>query len=685
MTLPGDNPISDKKDDLLGRHKAAKAFASHTLSQDASEGAVVGVLGAWGSGKTSFVNLARPDLESGSSAVIDFNPWMFSGAEQLVSSFFIEVSAQLQLKDDLREVGQELGEYGEAFSGMGWLPLIGPWIERLRGIAKLLDKLWQRRKKGIAEVRERVIKALSQLDKPIVVVLDDIDRLETDEIRDIFKLVRLTASFPNIIYVLAFDRGRVEKALRQDGVPGRDYLEKILVIAVDLPAIPQPVLDKQTTTSIDKALSDIDEPGPFDEQAWPDLFVEIIRPLIRNMRDVRRFVASLHGTVVDLEGKVALADVMSLEAVRVFLPDVFAVLHESVEALTTPAPMGYGSRDYESVRLKAQIDKLMESSGERSEAVESMIKRLFPAAERHLGGTNYGHDWQKTWLKNRRVAHKDVLAFYLERVAGEGLRAFLDAEKAWAFMSDADEFDTFLRSLDNDRLESVIASLESFEDDYASEHVVPGVVVLLNLLPDLPDRPRGMFDLDTRLVVSRVTYRLIRSLKDPSRIKKAVEEALPQIKSLSSKLELISDVGHREGAGHKLVSESDAREFEKSWRDELRAATPADLAAETDLLRVLLIAKKEAGEDEDPIELADDADLTLAVLQAAKSEVRSQYMGTRAVSRSTRLAWDALVDLYGGEDTVRQRLEDLKTHEPGGVDDLLELADKYLEGWRPDD
>ena len=57
----------------------------------------MGVLGAWGSGKTSFVNLARRDLEFSSAAVLDFNPSMFSGDEQLVESFFVELSAQLKV------------------------------------------------------------------------------------------------------------------------------------------------------------------------------------------------------------------------------------------------------------------------------------------------------------------------------------------------------------------------------------------------------------------------------------------------------------------------------------------------------------------------------------------------------------------------------------------------------------
>lgn len=56
--VPADNPIQKPEQDLLGRDASAKSFASSILRMDASEGIVVGVLGDWGTGKTSFVNLA---------------------------------------------------------------------------------------------------------------------------------------------------------------------------------------------------------------------------------------------------------------------------------------------------------------------------------------------------------------------------------------------------------------------------------------------------------------------------------------------------------------------------------------------------------------------------------------------------------------------------------------------------
>ena len=229
------------------------------------------------------------------------------------------------LRPGLAQLGDEIADYGEIFSGLGWLPLVGSWIERLRLLTKVAREISKRRKEGIGARRVKIEKALSKLDKPIVVFLDDIDRLSTEEIRDIFKLIRLTASFPNLIYVVAFDRIRVEEALADKGIPGRDYLEKILQVVVDLPVIPEDVLVKQVASFLDDAIANIEHPGPFDEQVWPDVFAEIVRPLLRNMRDVRRYVAAVKGTVTALEGQIALVDVFALEAVRLFLPDVFGI------------------------------------------------------------------------------------------------------------------------------------------------------------------------------------------------------------------------------------------------------------------------------------------------------------------------------------------------------------------------
>lgn len=685
MAIPGDNPIENAGEDRLGRAPLAASFARQVLALDASQGAVVGILGKWGSGKTSFVNMAEGEFETAGSPVLNFNPWMFSGAEQLVESFFVEVAAQLKLKPGLAEIGEDLADYGEAFAGLGWLPVVGPWIERGRGAAKVLGKFLRRRREGTQGRREKLNKELARLEHPIIVVLDDIDRLSTAEIRDVFKLVRLTASFPNIVYVLAFDRERVEKALGEEGVPGRDYLEKILQVAVDLPAIPDQVLSQQIFDALNSTLQQAPSARELDTQVWPDVFMEIIRPLVRNMRDVRRYQAAVHGSLAELEDRIALADLLAMEAIRVFLPDVFREIQKNVEALTTPSESLMSASRREPPHLKEGTERIVEAGKDRADVVQALIDRLFPFAQRHVGGSHYGPDHQSHFLRERRIAHEAILRLYLERVAGEQLTNFYEAERAWADMDSREDLDRFLRSLPADRQENVISQLEAYEDEYRPDQVVPSIVVLSNLQPDLPAKPRGMFDLDGRMTVHRVTYRLLRSLPDESAIEQAVKEVVPQLATLSAKREIIFQVGHHKGTGHKMISADAAKRLEAAWREEVRAASAEDLLREDDLLRVLYWAGQELEADEQAPNVPDDPRVTLVALRSARTENQRQSMGQRAVERIPVFAWDSLVDLYGDEPTLIARIEALKASDVAIEEDLAALIDKYLGGWRPRD
>lgn len=649
-----------------------------------SEGQVVGILGPWGSGKTSFINLVMNHLqESPGFIVLEFNPWMFSGAEQLVQSFFIELAAQLHIRSGkFEDVSNQLAKYGEVLAPIRLLPGVGVWFERFRTLNTAIKKFYEQRKKGINSVRDSLREKLAALENPIVVVIDDIDRLDTNEIRDMFKLVRLTASFPNMIYLLAFDRKRVEDALSEQGINGRDYLEKILQVAVDIPVVPSDLLNRQILQAIDLGLNDIQNPGPFDSQIWPDIFMEIIRPLIRNMRDVRRYVAAAHGTVSALAGQIALPDVLALEAIRIFLPDVFTEMTGMAEALTKTSSISY--HHHEPPELKEAVERLVELGNERNEVVRHLIERIFPAAQRHIGGSHYGGEFIQVWLRERRLANVDFLRLYFERVAGTGIQAFNNAEHAFSILDDDQLLDGFLRGLDPLTLQDTITALEAFEKEYTQEAIVPAVTVLMNLLPDIPERPRGLFDLDTRLVVGRVVLRLLRRLEEPAQVEEAVKEVLPKISTYSSKLDLIRTIGYVEGVGHKMVSEEAAKGFAEELRQQVINAPAEVFTEEWDLLRLILWVRSSCAGEESRFVIPNDPSLTVALLNSAKSETRSQSMGSRAVNREGRLYWDGLIEVFGTEEILGQRIYSAKIAANNEHKEVFELADKYLSGWRPD-
>jgi len=71
---------------------------------------------------------------------------------------------------------------------------------------------------SLAELKRLLAKDMAKLKRPLLIVIDDIDRLTSNEIREVFQLVKANADFPNIIYLLMFDRRIVAGAL--DAISG---------------------------------------------------------------------------------------------------------------------------------------------------------------------------------------------------------------------------------------------------------------------------------------------------------------------------------------------------------------------------------------------------------------------------------------------------------------------------------
>ena len=579
---------------------------------------------------------------------------------------------------------------------------------------------------SVNRLRDNVVHALDGRDKPVVIVLDDVDRLSASEIRDIFKLVRLTASFPNLIYIVPCDRHRVERALDEpeQGLSGSDYLEKIIQFPYNLPEVPGHILHEQIASAIEDALAGIETTGPFDEQAWPDIHVEIVRPLIRNMRSVRRYAIAIREAVANLDGKVALVDVLGLEAIRVFLPDVFRRLPSAIDGLTL---MTQESKRYLDTRIledpatllgglnmwhKAQIHGLISAAEKEEEpeaartgkaVVVSMIDRLFPAGSQLLqmsddDSSPYVNEDVTNQLSEGRVAHEHVLRLYLERVIGPDLLAYHDAERTLAAMTDRDELNRFMRSLDPTLWQDILSNLIRLDDRFRPEHVEPGIVVLLNLWPDMPELSSGLGFLDETIGgVRKATLQLLRTLGDSAAVETAVRCILPQVTSLSAKVELALLIGYRKDTGCKLVSETAADEFATMLREEIRFAPADNLAREHRLWRVLYFAKDTAESSEETLEIDASPEFTFALLRSVCSETITASLGTRSVSRSPTLNWNVLIDLYGGETVLKARIERLEAQreelkpwfERRGIpfedtERLLELANAYVRGQRPE-
>ncbi|HYU03277.1 MAG TPA: P-loop NTPase fold protein, partial [Jatrophihabitantaceae bacterium] len=96
--LAHDKPETDPTRDRLGYAPFARHLAVAIRSMAPEEGLVMAIYGPWGSGKTTLLNFVRYFLSQaprGEPLVIEFNPWWFSGTEDLTRRFFDQLLEEL--------------------------------------------------------------------------------------------------------------------------------------------------------------------------------------------------------------------------------------------------------------------------------------------------------------------------------------------------------------------------------------------------------------------------------------------------------------------------------------------------------------------------------------------------------------------------------------------------------------
>ena len=652
-----DAPIADAAEDLLGRAQFASALADDIRRAPGESGFVIGLTGPWGSGKTSVLKLVERELGEDAIAVVSFNPWLFSGTEQLVEHFFAELAGQLEAVGGARlgKVTKALRGYGRVVSPFRYLPYVGEIARASSNAAIDLSGALGGIEVASAQVQAAKLKErLVDLERPIVVLVDDLDRLEQDEIVDVVRLVRLVGDFPNLVYLLAFDLAEVESALGETRESGRAYLDKIIHISHSLP----PVRPEDLTLVLRGALDEaIPEPSAyrFDQERFVNLFWTEVRALFATVRDVRRYINVLATTLALLGDEVDLNDILALEALRLFEPEAFEGIVKARYALTgSLSPISGVDMDRlmgrENEADKELVTRIPALAPRRPENVERIIRQLFPRADVHFGGSIYETGFAQEWKRTRRVAEIEVLDIYLYRRLAPGALPAHEVEEAVAAMTDPQRLDEIFGRLGDDELRGLLSRLADFDGAFPDEAPEIAIQAILT-------RGVGFGDSFRDMAGSVLVTRLLRDLA-PERIKKTLEHLT--YPSLSRRYDLVRTVGFREDKGDRMIEEDDALELAQQLIESTLASSAEQLAGEEDLGPLILLLQREAGEDLQrrlPEWIADDA----FFVQLVFGHRWIAYRGTNpdgSVGKVLHLNWPGLLEVIDLEH-LRRRIEEI--------------------------
>jgi len=398
-----DKPISSKEEDRFQRYPFSERIAKTIIERESEDCITIGIYGAWGEGKTSVLNFIETELNKNEQIIIiKFNPWRYNDENSLLLQFFQKLATSLKtnLKTKKEKAGELLRKYGKLLDIE--IPGIGNPSKTMESAGELLGKV------DIETLKERIGQIIKANNRKIVVFIDDIDRLDKNEIHSIFRLVKLTADFSNTIYILSFDEQMVSAAIGErfgegNQKSGQSFLEKIIQVPLEIPIAQTEALKTFCFELAEKAIESnnisIDE---HEVTRYVNNFIHAILPKLDTPRLAVRYGNTLSFSLPLLYDEVNTVDLMLIEAIKIFYPNYYEFIKTNPEFFVGNYSDSFGTNQEKVKEIKDYLENLSKGLLKRqTRGINSLIEELFPKLRGVIGHYHSGTD--EEWFKKKRI------------------------------------------------------------------------------------------------------------------------------------------------------------------------------------------------------------------------------------------------------------------------------------------
>lgn len=491
-----DKPIKDVSLDLLNRASFSSQLAEAIISYDDSDNFTISICGKWGSGKTSILNMVEKFIEKKTEnfndeskpIIVHFNPWNYSDQSQLIPQFFSTMVSALCVhtkSDVLNNIGDVLLSYSAILEYTQYIPVAGEYLKSINKLANGLGKRLTKKNNNLNQKKKEVIEALEKQKHKFIVIIDDIDRLNNHQIKLIFQLVNSLADFPNVIYLLSFDKDVVVRALREEqNCNGEEYLEKIIQVPIDIPEAKGSSIYNVLSEKLNKLwvgeIKYIESEGNY----WRQIFTNCIEPFVNSIRDVNRIINVYQFKYNMMHDEVNCIDLLAITVLQLYATNIYKWIYKNIDSIC-------GSiyrNGISSVDQKKNYDKKykeFENIYEKPELMITIIQTLFPRFSWQTGGYTHSSDTDDELRKNQKIACQSRAHLYFNLLLED-------------VVVSKNEIEESLKKYDEETFKSYLLNLIEKEKikEYLKELIayIPGISkdrfdILLNVLIDLLTNP----------------------------------------------------------------------------------------------------------------------------------------------------------------------------------------------------
>lgn len=239
-----------------------------------------------------------------------FEPWNYTNKELLLKSFFnmlIKHLSNYNENECIEKLSKLFIEYTKIITNID-----------ISTFFKIQTN------KDLLDIKNKIKNCLAKNNKQIIIVIDDLDRLFPEELLLIFQVIKMLVDFPNIIYILSFDKKIVTNILKEKFPTNTDdYLKKIIQIEKNLPIIDDTILRKYFIHGIEKII------GKNFEYSQKEDILKIYdfaykNIYIKNIRDIKIFLNHFMFVYSSLKDEnLYLLDIISISMIETFENDLY--------------------------------------------------------------------------------------------------------------------------------------------------------------------------------------------------------------------------------------------------------------------------------------------------------------------------------------------------------------------------